>query len=562
MTSLGTEQGYERVVLYHGGDMVFGEPQWEYVGEYDGSAVPPSMILPSPVVKVVFASDLYEFGYDETSNPGSAGFSLQFSATSEVPPPPPACVTTLSSDAAELDYRPAQGYPNNQDCSWYIDPGQGAQEISLSFDSIAVEEGWDFVTVRQCVQDAACREPARTPGTRRALLQTGSGAFTGSNPFPTGSGVPFPTGSSPGFSGGFGLSGGGFAGSCQHGYRCDVVLARLTGSQVPEPLVSTTGIMQVQFQSDISYSDEGFLARYETAREIYMPECTQVVATSNSAGYIDFLPPQPQPFYGNGQNCRWLIALPASTTKIAITFPTFETEACCDKVRLFQCAQSLDAASTTCQNPVELWNYGGAAPAPIEFSASRMLVTFASDGSGVGRGFRLEYDSVQQDSAGGANQGVFVVRFTLILSMTLSQLSAMQPSLQQVLATLASVSLSKVRLSTRDLAARRRLLASTEVSVEIEVADQQAALALASSLEAQITAMLASQGVSGVQFAEPPSAVVVNKCPSNEVLVDQLGTVDFWYPDSAYAPGSSCGQSPSRCCLGFACSVLARAVSV
>jgi len=96
-------------------------------------------------------------------------------------------------------------YSNSASCSWILAPA-GASSVTLVFDMLDMEYGYDYVYVDQC-SDASCSSSTR--------------------------------------------------------------LASLTGSSLPAPLVSSTGFMRVRMATDYSVRREGFLATYAGSTRVY-----------------------------------------------------------------------------------------------------------------------------------------------------------------------------------------------------------------------------------------------------------------------------------------------------
>lgn len=97
--------------------------------------------------------------------------------------------------------------------------------------------------------------------------------------------------------------------------------------------------------------------------------------------------------YTNNLDCRWLIQPSGSPSSITITFSRFETETCCDFVEIY-------SGTTVGGTPLQRFS-GNSVPSTVIVNNSAVVVRFVTDGSVVGSGWGLSYNSSTQPSCSG-----------------------------------------------------------------------------------------------------------------------------------------------------------------
>lgn len=114
--------------------------------------------------------------------------------------------------------------------------------------------------------------------------------------------------------------------------------------------------------------------------------------------------------YSNSENCWWLVQ--ATGSSISVSFQSFRTESCCDKVRIYQC----DTAA--CSQPQLISTHSGSSPPPGVYTSSTgvLKVTFTSDSSVTDSGFTATWTLGNTQSSGngcsGAAGSVYVLNGT------------------------------------------------------------------------------------------------------------------------------------------------------
>ena len=86
-------------------------------------------------------------------------------------------------------------------------------------------------------------------------------------------------------------------------------------------------------------------------------------------------------YYRNDMNCKWMIA-PTGATQITLSFSDFDTESCCDFVRVWQCG------NTDCSSSRRLLaTLSGSSRTRVVSQTGFMLVQLITDASVTGSGF-------------------------------------------------------------------------------------------------------------------------------------------------------------------------------
>ena len=164
-------------------------------------------------------------------------------------------------------------------------------------------------------------------------------------------------------------------------------IAVLSGTTIPTPVTSNTGIMVVVFVSDFSTTFQGFNANYTSTGSAYCSGTTTL--NSNDAG--TFNDGSGTNNYCNNQNCSWLIQ-PPQATSVTLSFSAFDVE-----------SASQDGA--TFYDAVEVYNginssapllgrfTGNTIPPLVTSTSGSMFVKFYSDISVTKSGWTANYTS-------------------------------------------------------------------------------------------------------------------------------------------------------------------------
>ena len=159
------------------------------------------------------------------------------------------------------------------------------------------------------------------------------------------------------------------------------VLATWWGNTLP-PVINTTsgvGAMCIRFSSDVSQTDSGWSANYQTYGNT--PSCGggTILATptgtfSDGSGVSN---------YGNNQQCYWFISPPCASS-VTLSFSQFNTEQNYDGIVVYS---DLDGT-----NQLAVFT-GTTIPSSITSNTGVMLVVFLSDYSTILQGFTANYTS-------------------------------------------------------------------------------------------------------------------------------------------------------------------------
>lgn len=166
-------------------------------------------------------------------------------------------------------------------------------------------------------------------------------------------------------------------------------LAVLTGTTIPNPVTSNTGVMLVVFVSDHSTSLQGFTANYTSTGSAYCNNTTQLNASdcgviTDGSGSNN---------YCNNQDCRWLIQ-PPQATSVTLNFTAFDLENAGTDGQIFYDAVEVYDGVTTSAKLLGRFT-GTSIPPAITSSGSNMLVRFISDLEINKQGFSAYYTSTQ-----------------------------------------------------------------------------------------------------------------------------------------------------------------------
>ena len=155
----------------------------------------------------------------------------------------------------------------------------------------------------------------------------------------------------------------------------DPVLAKLSGSTIPQSIVSKGNEMYIVFTSNDSITGQGFLANYSLSDPIYCQGIVNFTAASdtisNGSGNNN---------YSNNSLCKWLIE-PVGATSIQLHFTRFNTEATNDKLKIID----------NITNSVISTLSGTQIPSDITINTSQVLLIFTSNSSVTARGWEVIY---------------------------------------------------------------------------------------------------------------------------------------------------------------------------
>jgi len=326
-------------------------------------------------------------------------------------------------------------YLDNSNCTWVIAP-PGANQITLNFPAFDTESGYDSV----CVYDGP--DTTATPlmtwwgNTLPPTINSSGGAmcvkfysdvsttatgwtatYTSTGITPTCGGgtiLSNPTGS---FSDG---SGAGNYGNNQFCYwfiappcantvtlsfsafntelNYDGIIvyddldatnqiAVFSGTTIPSPVTSNTGIMTVVFVSDYSTTMQGFNASYTSTGSAYCSGTTTL--NTNDAG--TFSDGSGANNYCNNQNCAWLIQ-PPQATSITLSFSAFDVEPMStDGFSIYDAVEVYDG--TNASAPLLGRFTGNNLPPTVTSTGGSMYVKFYSDISVTRAGWTANYTS-------------------------------------------------------------------------------------------------------------------------------------------------------------------------
>ncbi|OQV15507.1 Tolloid-like protein 2 [Hypsibius exemplaris] len=159
------------------------------------------------------------------------------------------------------------------------------------------------------------------------------------------------------------------------------VLGRFCGSKIPHPLISSSNVMTLVFQSDASVHRKGFKAEHTT-------ECGGQLMATNTKGHLYSHAKYGDQNYDNREDCDWVIDSNMDSAAVQIRFLAFELEDAqdCgyDFVEVFDGYEdSAVKLATLCGNKL-----------PMEFTSSgrALLLRFRSDDNINSKGFSVAYD--------------------------------------------------------------------------------------------------------------------------------------------------------------------------
>jgi len=159
----------------------------------------------------------------------------------------------------------------------------------------------------------------------------------------------------------------------------DEILATLTGSEIPEPIITTGNEMLIQFVTDDSNTSNGWLASFSSTVPDYCQGLTSMTEEQDSFtdGSGNFT-------YHNSTICMWAI-IPDSAEKVTLTFTKFDTEEDKDVIKIFDY-----------ETQEQLAEYSGyyapeSLPLPVTSYSGKMFVTFSTNHNTTFDGWEANY---------------------------------------------------------------------------------------------------------------------------------------------------------------------------
>ncbi|KAK3106526.1 hypothetical protein FSP39_021900 [Pinctada imbricata] len=153
------------------------------------------------------------------------------------------------------------------------------------------------------------------------------------------------------------------------------VLAKLCGSQNPDPITSPGNKLWIKYRTDYSVPGRGFHIYYSTVCNNRLTTYSGVIESPNF--------PDPYP---HNRNCTWIIDTTLGNT-VNVSFSHFDVEG--DANCQYDYLELRDGALMT--SPLLSKVCGTELPAPLASSGEMMWINFISDFSVAQNGFRLEW---------------------------------------------------------------------------------------------------------------------------------------------------------------------------
>ncbi|XP_072307339.1 cubilin [Eucyclogobius newberryi] len=165
------------------------------------------------------------------------------------------------------------------------------------------------------------------------------------------------------------------------------LLAHVCGSTLPSAITSTSNTISVRFRSDSSRNHRGFRAFFSEA-------CGASIMTDDVGGAIAS-PRYPAP-YGSNLNCSWILKAVEPFNHVTLSFTDFELES--HPNCSHDAVQIRDGDNY--QAPAVGRYCGSEVPHPVTSFSNALVVSFLTDRSVSGKGFRATY-SASTSSCGG-----------------------------------------------------------------------------------------------------------------------------------------------------------------
>ena len=161
------------------------------------------------------------------------------------------------------------------------------------------------------------------------------------------------------------------------------LIGTYTGSTIPQTINSSSGSLYIEFSSDDELNNTGWTANYTATISEHCFGTTNLTDASGS-----FSDGSGNSSYRNNANCEWLIEV-EDNLKIILEFTEFNTESCCDRVRVY------DGNSSSANLLGEF--AGTNIPESIRSSSNSLFVRFTSDGSVTSSGWSANYYSTDEE---------------------------------------------------------------------------------------------------------------------------------------------------------------------
>ena len=164
-------------------------------------------------------------------------------------------------------------------------------------------------------------------------------------------------------------------------------IAVLSGTTIPTPVTSTTGVMLVVFVSDYVVTMQGFNANYTSVGSAYCSGTT----TLNTVDAGTISDGSGGNNYCNNQDCRWLIQ-PPQATSVTLYFNSFDLEAAsADGLTIYDAVEVYDGINTSA--PLIGKFTGSTLPPSVTSSGGSMYIKFYSDLAVNAQGWSADYSS-------------------------------------------------------------------------------------------------------------------------------------------------------------------------
>ncbi|HCN84785.1 MAG TPA: hypothetical protein DIT07_14380 [Sphingobacteriaceae bacterium] len=163
-------------------------------------------------------------------------------------------------------------------------------------------------------------------------------------------------------------------------------IAALSGTSIPSPVTSTTGVMVVVFVSDYATTMQGFSASYISTGSAYCSGTT-TLNTSDAGTLSDGSGANN---YCNNQDCRWLIQ-PPQATSVTLSFVAFDLEQPDPEGTIYDAVEIYDGTNTSA--PLLGRYTGNTLPASVTSTGGSIYVKFYSDISNTKAGWSAYYTS-------------------------------------------------------------------------------------------------------------------------------------------------------------------------
>ncbi len=173
------------------------------------------------------------------------------------------------------------------------------------------------------------------------------------------------------------------------------LLVKLSGNQLPDPIVSTGPNLFLRFTSDLSEVRGGWSASYSTQTTVFCDSQTELTSLNGS-----FNDGSGETGYGNNSSCKWLIQ-PENVESITLSFDSFNTEQDYDGVIVY------DGADTSSE--VLGVFTGSSLPHSVTSTGESMLVWFLTDEDTRFSGWEARYESEIVTSIAGIKENIISV---------------------------------------------------------------------------------------------------------------------------------------------------------